>query len=166
MPSLCPHKVIKDLPLPPPGGDPDRHTIAFIVTDRSEYDSAVTYTSTARSFAENGWAKAAVDVSTPWASANAEWSKEEALANSNEKKTITITAAFRLPRCTIALPATKLLVPHPGFVAAIEEVPFGRPNAREALSEVLGRWGHVLPTEITLGGLKQTTKVFTEVLSV
>jgi hypothetical protein len=157
-------KVIKDLPLPVRGAF-NSNAIAISVKDHAIYESEVTYTSRATAYAKNGWTKASLSVGTPWVSGSLEYSTEEAEARKSEQKSMTVTAYWRLPRCTITLPFEDKLSLNPNFIEAIEEA-VKRPDGRETIANVLQRWGDILPTEITLGAVKHTTKHLSETSSV
>jgi hypothetical protein len=157
-------KVIKDLPLPVRGVF-NRNAIAISVKDDAVYESEATYTSRATAYAKNGWTKASLSVGTPWVSGSLEYSTEEAQASRSEQKSMTVTAYWRLPRCTITLPMEDKLSLNPSFIEAIKEAVKG-PDGRKMLTDVFRRWGHILPTEITLGAVKRTTKHFSETSSV
>jgi hypothetical protein len=157
-PQVSAQKVLADLPLPV-HGVADRAAIGITIAEHASYASAATYSERAAAYVAAGWSRDALETTSPWAAASVVGAHEEVVARAAAGAGVTVTASWRLARCTLNLPLADQRKVNPAFAHAVERA-LAQPDARERLRQVFRRWGHVLPTTIVLGAAKRATKRF------
>jgi hypothetical protein len=117
--------------------------------DRARVSSSVTYTAETSSYVRAGFDREKATASYAFCSASIERSHKEKHAQSLSRSRRYMIGLWRYPRAVIFLDACTTVSPR--FVDAVKTAVAAN-DPRAALEKVLKRFGHVVPSEILLGG--------------
>ncbi|KAG0247338.1 hypothetical protein BG011_001642 [Mortierella polycephala] len=136
--------------------------VSYTVTDNMKYDAITTHTERSCFYVKNGFTRATFSISSPYASASIEASKQEMSARNKTERSIWSTAKYILSRVTVHFDA-KRIAPTEDFAAEIETDLSQKDDSakRAAIAKTLAKFGHIFPTRVVLGGMLVTSNVAT-----
>jgi hypothetical protein len=117
--------------------------------DRSHVSSAVTYSSEVTSYVRAGFDKEAATASYAFCSASFARSHKERHAQAQSHTSCDMTGFWNYPRARVFL--DRCMVVSPQFIEAVKQA-VAASDPKKAILDVLSGFGHVVPTEVLIGG--------------
>ncbi|KAG8752767.1 hypothetical protein FRC11_008040, partial [Ceratobasidium sp. 423] len=129
------------------------------VSDSASIETHVTSSAHHSNCAKYGFAEAEVHASTPWVKASVSYSQSNRSSTTTDDSKSYVTAIYRYSRAIVRLP-TRSLEPTEEFKDDLKNALIGETKViKQKLEEFFTTYGHVIATEVHLGGHLHMTDV-------
>ncbi|CAF1455434.1 unnamed protein product [Didymodactylos carnosus] len=137
------------------------------VDERSEIEAHLTYTERSKLFVENHFTEVEASFQCPFVAVSASYEENEKTAHRKEKRTVNTTCKWNFSRVIVKLDDPTTIEPTPEFVREVDKILTSPSHKQYAEFEKLFmKYGHKIPTEITLSGQLYHTDVTERVAKV